>query len=91
MANLISAWFSNFFLYFLIFQGLKGWLEAVGQKTSDSLSDKQVAVSEIIHGKDIINSNNKKDFFLERFFKTSSIESMLKSKSTLASYTSRNS
>ncbi len=78
-----------FFLYFLIFQGLKGWLEAVGQKTSDSLSDKQVAVSEIIHGKDIINSNNKKDFFLERFFKTSSIESMLKSKSTLASYTPR--
>ena len=78
-----------FFLYFLIFQGLKGWLEAVGQKTSDSLSEKQVAVSEIIHGKDIINSNNKKEFFLDRFFKTSSIESMLKSKSTLASYTPR--
>ena len=75
-----------FILYLLIFQTLRKWLSSIGDKLSFSLSEKQLAVSEIIHGKEIIKTDKKDKFFLNKFFESASIETNLKAYSSLAAF-----
>tara|TARA_B100000212_G_C27363871_1_gene529440 strand:+ start:265 stop:1983 length:1719 start_codon:yes stop_codon:yes gene_type:complete len=75
-----------FILYFLIFQTLRGWLSSIGDKLSSSLADKSLAVSEIIHGKEIIITDKKNDLFLNKFYESSSAETQLKAYSSLAAF-----
>lgn len=74
-----------FFLYLFIFQSLKSWISSIGESTAKILTDKQIAVSELVQGKNIIKTYNKSTFFLDRYFDAASKESNQKAVSTLAS------
>jgi ATP-binding cassette, subfamily B, bacterial PglK len=93
LALLIYSWKASlsiglavFILYLLIFQTLRGWLSSIGDELSLSLANKQLAVGEIIQGKDVIRTDNKDSFFLNRFYDSSTAESRLKALSSLAAF-----
>ena len=82
----LSLGLAVFVLYLLIFQILRGWLSSIGDELSLSLANKQLAVGEIVQGKDVIKTDNKENFFLDRFYDSSTAESRLKALSSLAAF-----